>query len=163
MNHKRAVIGSLLLIILIVSMLYSYQEYDKNNEHVKQFKEIFQHSENYTNTAVLFRAQVINVDLANKTLYCSLQEEPYTYPRLTINIKIISTTTIQRGDLIDVKGTITGKNQITATQLWIDEPWKEDLIYLRSLAALPIVFYLFFTTWRLNMQTWRFERRKRHA
>jgi hypothetical protein len=163
MNYKRAVIGSLLLIILIVSMLYSYQEYDKNDEHVKQFKEIFQHTENYTNTEVLFLAQVINVDSTNKTLSCKLQEKPYAYPRLTINLENISTSTIERGDLIDIKGTITGKNQVTATQLWINEPWKENLLYLRSLAGLPLVFYLFFTTWRLNMQTWRFERRKRHA
>ena len=163
MDHKRAVIGILLLLILIILMLYCYQEYDKNNEHVKQFQEIFPHSENYTNTAVLFRAQVINVNPTNKTLTCDLQEKPYTYPPLTINIKNISNSTIEKGDLIDVEGIITGKNQITATQLWINEPWKDNLLYVRSLVAVPFVIYLFFTTWRLNTQTWRFERRKRHA
>ena len=163
MRFKRIILGVLLILILIVLMLYSYQEYNKNDVHIKKLTQIFENNEKYNDTEISFLAQVIRIDETNSSIKISIQEKPYRYPLLEISTGNLDITNIKKGDLIDVIGIIDGKNHVTAEKIWLKEPWKVDLIYIRSLPAIPFVLFLFFRTWNFNSKTRRFERRKRNA
>lgn len=67
----------------------------------------------------------------------------------------------QPGDVVEVYGTLSSGTHMTAEKLLISEQWKDDLIYLRSLPAIPFALYLFFRTYRFNPDTRRFERRQK--
>ena len=163
MKHKRIIFGIFTLCILITSMIYSYQNNEKNDPQIKKYRQIFEHPETYNNTEISFQAEILALDRINQTLRVFIQEQPYTYPQVQINTGNINIQNLKKGDLIDIIAILHGKNHMTATKLWLNEPWKENLIYLRSLPAIPFVLYLFFRTWKFNITTWRFERRKKHA
>lgn len=163
MKYKRFIFSELIILVLIVLMLYSYQEYDKNDVHIKKLTQIFENSEKYNDTEISFLAYVDRIDELKNRINVSIEEKPYTYPRVEINTGNLDITNIKKGDLIDVIGIVDGKNHIIATKIWLNEPWKADLIYIRSLPAIPFVLFLFLRTWRFNINTLRFERRKRNA
>ena len=163
MQYKRFILSVFIILVLLVLMLYSYQEYDKNDVHIKKLTQIFENNEKYNDTEISFLAQVIRIDETNSSIKISIQEKPYTYPSLEISTGNFDIANIKKGDLIDVIGIIDGKNHVTAEKIWLKEPWKVDLIYIRSLPAIPFVLFLFFRTWNFNSKTRRFERRKRNA
>jgi len=82
MRYQRLLIGILLSIIIIIIMLYSYQEYDKNDTQIKKYKMIFKNSENYYNTEISFLAELININESNQSIFVSISERPYSYPRI---------------------------------------------------------------------------------
>lgn len=163
MIHQRIILGLIALIILIISMIYSYGNYESNAPTLQKYGQFFEHPASLNNTEISFRAEILAYNRTNHTLRVFIQEQPYTYPQVYINIRSLPPQNLTRGDLIDVIGIIHGNKYITATRLWLDEPWKEDLIYLRSLPAIPFVLYLFLRTWTFNRTTYRFERRQKHA
>jgi uncharacterized protein YxeA len=163
MKYKRFILSVLIILVLIGLMLYSYQEYDTNDIYIKKLTQIFENSEKYNDTEISFTAYVGRINETNNSIHVSIQEKPYTYPRVELNTGNLDITNIKKGDLIDVIGIVDGKNHIRATKIWLNEPWKEDLIYIRSLPAIPFVLFLFLRTWKLNINTLRFERRKRNA
>lgn len=163
MNYKRTIIGVLSIFLLLTSMIYCFQNYDNNNPQIKKYKQIFENPENFNNTEISFFAKIIAINKTTQTLKVSIQEEPYIYPSVEIKTGSLNIQNLKKGDFIDIIGILHGKNQISATQIWLNEPWKTDLIYLRSLPAIPFVLYLFFRTWKFNIVTWRFDRRKKNA
>jgi|GEM_PF-1087495 hypothetical protein len=163
MKHTRKILGLLLLSLLIASMVYSYKNYEQNDPYLQKLNQIFTHPEHYNNTEISFIAEILSIDATNHTLRAFIQEKPYTYPQIQINTQNLDIQNLQKGDLIDVITMYTGNSTFTATTFWRNEPWKDTLIYLRSLPAIPFVLYLFFRTWRFNKTTWRFERRNNRA
>jgi hypothetical protein len=163
MRHVRTIFGFIIIIILISSMIYSFKNYEKNNPQTIKYNQIFQDPTLYINSHVSFKAEMLSINPENQTIRIFIQEKPYTYPQVTINIHNTSAPNLQKGDLVDIIAIVQGKTTMTATHLWINEPWKDNLIYLRSLPAIPFLLYLFFRTWTFNKQTWRFERRKKNA
>lgn len=163
MRHIRTIVGSMIIIILISSMIYSFQNYEKNNPKTINYHNIFYDPTPYINTQVSFEAEILSLDPENQTIRVFIQEKPYTYPQVTINIHNITETNLKQGDLVDIIAIVQGRTTMTATHLWINEPWKDNLIYLRSLPAIPFLLYLFFRTWTFDKKTCRFERRKKNA
>ena len=163
MKHQRLVLGIPAVLILVLLMVYSAQEYAINSPQIKKYEQVFGSSEYHNNTAISFTAQIISVNQSNHTMRVSIQEEPYNYPRVEISMENLTSQSLKKGDLIDVIGTVQGKNSVTVTKIWVDEPWKENLIYVRSLPAIPFVLYLFLRTWRFDFTTRRFQRRKKDA
>lgn len=165
MKHKRFLIGLLLVILLIVLMLYSYQDHDKNNVQIKKYTKIFADFETYNNTEISFTGAVLKINKTNQTILVSIQEEPYTYPNIEINTSNvdIDISALKKNDLIDIVGILDGENHATANKIWINESWKFNLIIVRSLLAIPFVMYLFFKTWKFDWKKIRFERRKKDA
>jgi len=163
MKHKRIILGLFALFLLITSMMYAYQNAESNDPQIKKYKQIFEHTETYNNTKISFTAEILAIDRINQTLRVFIQERPYTYPQVHINTANLTIDNLQKGDLIDVIAIVHAENKMTATNIWRNEPWKDNLIYLRSLPAIPFALYLFFRTWKFNNQTWRFERRKKNA
>jgi len=143
--------------------MYAYQNAENNDPQIKKYKQIFEHTETYNNTKISFTAEILAIDRINQTLRVFIQERPYTYPQVHINTANLTIDNLQKGDLIDVIAIVHAENKMTATNIWRNEPWKDNLIYLRSLPAIPFALYLFFRTWKFNNQTWRFERRKKNA
>jgi len=163
MKYKRFILGISIILVLFVLMLYSHQEYDKNDVHIKKLTQIFENSEKYNGTKISFCVWVKEINETNNSIKAAIQKKPYMYPMVEIYTGNLDITNIKKGDLIDVIGIVDGKNRIIATKIWLNEQWKADLIYIRSLPAIPFVLILFLRTWRFNVNTLRFERRKRNA
>jgi hypothetical protein len=146
-------------------MIYSYLEYENNDVQIKKYKQIFKNIQYYNHTEISFKAEIIKINKTDSTLLVFIQERPYTYPHIEINIKNlnINASTIKKGDLIDIVGIIDGNNHIIVTKLWTNEQWKSDLIYLRSLPAIPFALYLLFKTWKINWKKLQFTRRNNNS
>jgi hypothetical protein len=162
MKHIRLILGILVIFLLLTSMGYSSQNYQKNDPQIKQYHQFFSDPAPLNNTEISFLGEILSIDQINHSLRIFIQKQPYSYPTLEINTTQVNTQNLKKGDLIDIIARIQGQHVI-ATQLWLNEQWKTNLIYLRSLPAIPFALYLFFRTWRFNMTTWRFERRKKNA
>jgi hypothetical protein len=163
MKYKRLIHGLIAIIILVFLMIYSFQEYDKNDIHIKKCQLLFESSDIYNNTEISFLADIYTLNKTNHTLLVGIQEKPYNYPFIKVNTGNLDIQNLKERDLIDITGILSGNNQMTATQIWFNEPWKADLIILRSIPAILFVFYLFFRTWRLNTTVWYFEWRKKNG
>jgi hypothetical protein len=136
-----------------------YYSVDHNN-HDPDDEYILDHFEQFNGTKVTMGGVVQHVDKANHTLLIELSQPP-KYLILISTTENIST--IQPGDVVEMYGTLTSRTQITAEKLLIFEQWKDNLIYLRSLPAIPFVLYLFFRAYRFNTTTYRFKRRQKHG
>jgi hypothetical protein len=163
MKYARLIFAAVMILILALLIIYSAQDYLLNSPQMKKYRQVFGSSSNVSATDITFKALILSVNQSNHTLRVSIQEEPYNYPRVEIFTGNLPNQTFHKGDLIDVIGIVQGKNQVTATQIWVDEPWKDDLIYLRSLPAIPFVIFLFVRTWKFDRSTWCFERRNKDA
>ena len=163
MRHRRLILGFIVLAFLLSLMVYSYQEYYQNSPQFKKYIQLFEAPEDLNNTEISFSAEIISVDTMNHTVLASIRAEPFSFPAVEIHTGSFDIQILKKGDLIDVIGVFHGGNHITARRIWLNEPWEIDLVYLRSLLAIPFVLYLFFVTWRLNTTTWCFERRKKDA
>jgi hypothetical protein len=163
MKYKRLILGSIVLILLISSMIYSLQAYDINDQQIKKCQLLFQNPDQYINSQISFCASIYKVDTINKTLRVAIEEEPYNYPVIVIKTGNLDIPNLKKGDLIDVIGILDGKNNMTATTLWLNTPQNTYLIYLISLPAIPLVGYLFFKTQKFDTTTWRFKRRKKNG
>jgi len=144
-------------------MMYSLQNATTNDPYIQKLTQITTHPDLFTNTDISFQAEILSLDTTNHTLRAFIQEKPYNYPPVTIHTDQIDTTNLHNGDLIDLATIHTTNLTFTATKLWRNELWKENLIYLRSIPAIPFLLYFFFRTWRFNTTTKRFERRSPHA
>jgi hypothetical protein len=157
MKHQRLILGSILLLLLFSLMLYYSLDY---NNHEPSTYYILSHYEEFITTNVIMAGVVQNVDTTNNTLLVQFD--------LSFEDSILVSTTeplktVQQGDRVEVYGNFTSQNQMTAEKLLIYEQWKYDLIFLRSLPAIPFALYLFFRSYRFNLGTRRFERRQKHA
>jgi hypothetical protein len=157
MKHKRLILGSILLLLLFSLMLY--YSLDCNNHDPSTYY-IINHFEEFTTTKVNLDGVVKNVDNANNTLFIKVSSSPDYFVVVSTTEPLNAT---QQGDVVEVYGNFTNQTHMTAEKLIIYEQWKYDLIFLRSLPAIPFALYLFFRTWRFNLDTYRFERRQKHA
>ena len=165
MKYKRFIVGLFFILLLVLLMFYYNLEYDKNDPKIKKYNHIFENFDEYNNTEISFYVQVKKINETHQKITASIQEYPYSYPLIEINTHNIdfSINTLKKGDLIEVTGILNGKNNVTAEKIFTQEQWKNDLIYLRSLPAIPFALYVFLRTWRFNRKIFRFERRKKDA
>jgi hypothetical protein len=165
MKYKRFILGLFFILLLVLLMFYNNLEYEKNDPKAKKYKLIFENIEEYNNTEISFYAQVKKINETHQKITVSIQEYPYSYPLIEIGTHYIdiNINTLKKGDLIEVTGILNGTNHVTAKKIFTQEQWKTDLIYLRSLPAIPFAIYLFLRTWRFNRKIFRFERRKKDA
>jgi fatty acid desaturase len=55
------------------------------------------------------------------------------------------------------------RDALTPDKIIVYKKWSHYSIYIRSVFALPIVLYLFFTYWRFDLRGMRFQRRLDNA
>ena len=143
MKHQRLIIGSILILLLFSLMLYYSLDY---NNHDPDFNYILDHFEQFNMTKVTLVGEVQKVDRTNNTL----RMKSANHTRV---IKVITTEKLNTTQPVITSrcmGLSPDKTSMTAEKLLITERWKNDLIYLRSLPAIPFVLYLFFRTYRFN-------------
>lgn len=165
MKYKRLFIGLFFALLLLLLLLYNYQEYEKNDVQIKKYKEVFENPEKYNNTEISFTAQVKKINETNKTMIVIIDEIPYSYPLVELNINnlVYNISSFKKGDLIDIIGILDGKDHVIVKKIWINDQWKNALIYIRSIFAIPFVLYLFFKAWIFNWKKMRFDRRNRDS
>jgi len=153
MKDKRLVLALFLMLFLSLLMLYSGLEY---NHHNPSLKYILQNFDTFNNTKIYFDGYVSEVDETHHTISIGVPVQPWL-----LEVKIPITENIpQKGDFVEIYGTLNTKDYVTAEKILVSKSWQKDLIYISSLPAIPLVLYLFFRTWRLNIKKMRFERRK---
>lgn len=155
MKNKKLAICVILISFLLILIIYSSLEKNTINPDVNYVLENF---EQFINSDISFSGEIINVDTNNKTIEVIVNEPEKTI--LKVIVKRIEGKP-KKGDIIEVFGTITSKTNINALNILISERWKFDLIYIRSLPAIPFALYLFFRTWKFNRKKICFERRKK--
>jgi len=163
MVRRRLIIGLILLILLISFMVYSSQEYYHNDLQYKRYTQLFDDPGALNNKVLSFSAIIRSVDTTNQTLQVFLKTDPFEFPAVEISTRNLKVQSLKQGDQIDVIGVVHGKGLITASQLWLVEPWEPAAVYVRSLLAIPFIAYLFLSTWALDTSTWFFDRRKKHV
>ena len=143
-----------MLFLLILYYNLNHNKHDLDNQY------ILDHFEEIATTKVKLDGVIKNVDNTNHILLIRVGSRPE-------DIILVSTTeplnTTQQNDVVEVYGSFTSRTHMTAEKLLINQRWKHDLIFIRSLPAIPFTLYLFFRTWRFSRKTYHFERRKNHA
>ncbi|KYK21456.1 hypothetical protein AYK21_04745 [Thermoplasmatales archaeon SG8-52-2] len=140
-------------------MIYSSFEYEK-----KQF-DIFYLVENQEiqDSEMIFTGEIKDINLTNKMISLRLSSPPYNLKKIKVeNLESLDYTP-KKGDITEILVNKTEKDNLTAEKILIYERWKHDLIYIRSLPAIPFAIFLFFKAYRFNKKTFRFERRKHNA
>ncbi len=157
MKHKRIIVGIILMLLLFLLMVYYSLEH---NNHDPDFQYILDHFERFSMTKVTVTGKVINVNSANNTFTLQIDD----VPRSIILVDALDINhTMSQGDNVEAYGTLTSRTHMDAENLLISAQWSYDLIFIRSLPAIPFALYLFFRTYRLNTTTRRFERRQKDA
>lgn len=157
MSHRRLFLGCFLLSLLVLLMVY--YNLDHNN-HDPDDQYILDHFEQFNMTKVMFTGVVTNVDKTNNTLFIHVSQSPNSIIKVSTTENL---STTQPGDSVEVYGLLTTRTHMTADNLLISSRWVSNLIYLRSLPAIPFALYLFFRSYRFNRKTFWFERRQKHA
>lgn len=156
MKHKRLFIGVFLATILALLILYSGLEYNKYDPNMEYIIENF---EKFNNTIISFDGTIEKINTANQQIIVSIEQTTY---KINVTTNTI-TDKMQKGNRVEILGTLDEKYHVTAEKILLIERWKSDLIIIRSLPAIPFALYLFFKTWNFNKKTFRFERRKKNA
>lgn len=138
--------GILIPFILLTLMVYSSTEH---NERDPDMEYILKNFEKYNNTQVTFVGKVINLD---EEIEINLMEPPYA--SLTIQAKNVS---VERGDVIEITGILDGEKHVTAIKVIISKGWKYNLIFIRSIPAIPFALYFFLRRWKFNVKKFKFE------
>ncbi len=156
MRNRRLLIGSMLVIILCLLMTYSSLDYTNHDPGIKY---ILQNYDAFYNTKITFDGIVSEVDEINHEISIPAPERPWL-----IWVKIPNDEELpEKGDIVEVYGVLDGEGHVTAVRTLASKQWEIDLIYFRSLPAIPFAFLLFFRAWRFNLKRFMFIRRKRDA
>ena len=159
MRHKRKILGFVLIIILISLMIYSSLENEKETYDIFYIFENHQKDDN----KILFTGEITEINYSYGTIILRLSNPPYDQKKIKIEDLERHKYNPKKGDILEILGIKTEGKNITVVKILIFERWKHDLIYIRSLPAIPFALFLFFKTWRFNKKTYRFERRKQNA
>ena len=147
-----------LVALLVLVLLYSHVEFAQNDYPNGTY--LFEHSEQFQDAEICFRAIIYEINRSNQTILASLID----YPHSSVMILAQSVDPhLKEGDTIFVIGILTGKRTASANKILVKGLQDDDIIFISSIPAIPFVLYLFFRTWRFNIKTLSFERRQRHA
>ena len=159
MKHKRLIIGILLTIILILIMLYSSLEHSNKEFDILYIFDNFETNDNKISVA----GEIVEINQTSKILTIHLMEPPYSLKKIKIHNIEFKEYIPKKRDIVEILGTEDEENNVIAEKMLISKRWKHDLIFIRSLPAIPFALFLFFRTWRFNRKTYRFELRKQDA
>jgi hypothetical protein len=148
----------LLLSLLILVLLYSHLEFNKNDYPDSGF--LFENYQMFNNTEITFEASIREINTTDQTIQAVIGDPPYFV--VEIQTKTLESQ-FKKEDVIFVVGILTGNRSATAEKIFVREQWNGYVIALSSIPAIPFVLYLFFRTWRFNRKTVTFERRDDHA
>jgi len=81
MNHKRVLLGFILVVLLFLLMLYSSLEHDRYDPDIEYMLANF---EKYNNTKITFTGEIIETNTTSQTLTVQVREPPYSSMEMTI-------------------------------------------------------------------------------
>ena len=145
MNMRWGII--LLPFLLFALMTYSYGEH---NEKDPDMEYILKHFEKYKNTEISFLGKVVNV--SDEKIEITLMESPFA--PLVVETK---NTSVEKGDVVEIVGILDGGEHVTAKKIIATKEWKYNLVFVRSLPAIPFALYFFLRNWKFNFKKFMFE------
>jgi len=137
----------LFISILLLLIIYTGIEHNKKDPDMEY---ILKNFEEFNNTEVTFVGKVISV--TNQSMEIKLIGAPYTC--LSINVKNVSA---ENGDIVEITGILDGREHVTAEKIIVSRGWKYDLIFIRSIPAIPFALYFFLRRWKFNFKKFMFE------
>ena len=143
------------LAFLALLSLMAYSSYE-HNERDPDMDYILANYEKFEGKEVHFGGKVMEVN--GTEVKIELMEPPYNYVNVTIK-----NASIEKGDIVEILGILDGKRHVTAEKVLISKRWKYNLIFIRSLPAIPLALYLLFKSWRFNLKKFVFEERRKNA
>lgn len=159
MKYKRPIIGLILIVILILLMFYSSLQHDKKEFDILYIFENYETNDNKVEVS----GEILDINFTSNNLTIGLSEPPYSLKKIKIEKIEFKDYIPKKGDIVEILGTYDKDNDIIAEKMIIYERWKHNLIFIRSLPAIPFALYLFFKVYRFNKKTLRFERRSEDA
>ena len=121
----------------------------EHNKKDPDMEYILKNFEEHNNTQVTFVGRVIKA--GNGGMEINLMEPPYTSLAIQTNI------TAKKGDIVEVTGILDGKEHVSASKVMVSKEWKYNLIFIRSLPAIPFALYFFLRRWKFNFKKFVFE------
>jgi hypothetical protein len=140
-------------------MIYHSLEQSKKEFDIFYLFEDSKSPENKT----LVTGEIIEINYTTKIIFVQSSDPPYSLKKINIQNIEFNDYTPKKGDITEILGFENDEKNITAEKMLVFERWKHDLIFIRSIPAIPIALYLFFRTWRFNKKNYRFERGKQDA
>lgn len=150
---QRKLIAVSALIILLFLMLYSFAEHNKKDPYMEY---ILNNYDKYIGKKVHFGGVVKEVN--DTILKIKLLEPPYDF----IDVEV-ENVTAEKGDVVEILGVLKEKNRVIAEKVIVSKSWKNTLIFIRSLPAIPFALYFFFKQWKFNLKNLKFEEREENA
>lgn len=147
-----------LVVLLVLVLLYSHIGFAENDYPNGNY--LFEHAERFQNTEICFRANIYEINRSNQTILASIIDYPHSSVMITTQS---IDPQLKEQDTIFVIGILNGDRSVSANKIVVKGLQDDDIIFISSIPAIPVVLYLFFRTWRFNTKTFSFERRKRHA
>jgi len=155
MNYKKLIIGLVLIAILFFLLVYSSLMHNKYDPDIDYIHKNF---EKYNNTELNLGGQITDINYSKQVIYIKNNKVPDKDIKVDIaNVNFNG----EIGDHIEILGLIDSPYHITAKKILVSTSWKFDLVYIRSLPAIPFALYLFFRTYKFNKKTYQFERREK--
>ena len=133
-------------------MIYNNLEYTNHNPSLKY---ILQNFDAFNNTKIYFDGYISEVNETRHTISIGVPVNPWL-----LEVKLPITENIpQNGDFVEIYGVLDESGYVTAEKILASKQWEINLIYIRSLPAIPFALFLFFRTWRFNKEKFKFVRR----
>ncbi len=151
---ERAIV--IISLVFFLLLLCSYSGLFHNQYH-PSFSYQLNHFQQYQNKSITITGVITEQNLDNNTVSIKINEVPYQ--NIWVTIPSLEDKKVKSGDSIEVSGKLITKQHILADNSLITPSWMHDLIYIRSIPAIPLVLFFFFKKWRFNRTTCFFERR----
>ena len=148
----------MLTLTFLLSSIVIYYNLERENIE-PNIVDMIKNYNNYKNSSILVSGEILKINISEKIMIIRPGNSPNSEIEIDfdkINIKA------EKGDIAEIYGIYDGKYHITAKKINISPRWKYDLIYIRSIPAIPFVIYLFFRKWRFNFKKLIFERREKN-
>jgi len=140
-------------------MIYSSLEHNNKEFDILY---IFENYETHDNK-ISFTGEIVEINQTSHIQTIHLREPPYSLKKVNVQNIEFKDYIPKKGDIVEILVTEDDKDNVIAEKMLISERWKHDLIFIRSLPAIPFALFLFFRVWRFNKNTYRFEKRKQNA
>ncbi|MCK5560453.1 MAG: hypothetical protein KAJ51_07650 [Thermoplasmata archaeon] len=151
---RRILIFIILLICIISSCTYFHFWGEANYPSIEYITE---HPTEFENKTIIVSGDVIEITKTTSNLKNSSMIWILTIESNNINLKIIAKDALLNidpkiGDSLKCKGIYRGNNTIEALELHISDQTLVNLIFIRSIIAVPILIVIFVLSWQLHFK-----------
>ncbi len=158
-QYHRMLIIIISFILIISSCTYFYFWGEANHPSIEY---ITSHPNEFDNKTVIVSGDIIEILKFDTSLTNTSSNWIITIESDNIELYIIAEPSQfnidpKPGDSLDCKGIYHSDNTIEALELHISDKTLVNLIFIRSIAVVPILIVIFIISWKLSLKKFLFE------